>query len=657
MSVLIDYLQTLIDDFRGAWLNIEASDVPKINALLSQNVSYLPGQVKKRFGFLPILTPGDAILALQDWLPHTFSDYTHLVAFLSSSGSHAGVSLYNFVTAAYQTLYTPASVPAAVGAFFAGNGPRLYISTFDVNGRGSDLGRVFSTPSLLSSIAATDKLFLPPTQAVPTMTVNTFGTPATPALTAGPHRFGYLVTYRDGHVTSPSPVDGGNNFKYQTFTADGVSTYLFHLNGALLPASVSGIQPIMTTTDNLSRFYAIPGTAFLLTGPSGFPSFFAVNINITDEDLAADGEDVTPLFNQITQTQVGTGPFSPSVIGEYNNRLFYVTIDASNLPVVYISEEDAYQQITADQHGVYLPGNRSITTAFVLYNTLYILGPHWTYSSQDTGDVPVLWPTPKLVDGAIGTLAPRGVTVNAGRGFAWIADVDGLYVFEGGSFSARPVSYYQKPDWARINWNVAGTLQIIDNKDTKQVKVLAALDSATTPSHILTWDYTRGLNPEDVNYSLDSLVNYPLGAIAVMQNDTTKRLETWIASSDQTKDIRREAASTDTTPYRDGTGDAIASTYQTSLLPKMTARILQHHGDHLRLQGSGVVDITVKTLDGGREIPLAVILEATAPAQLYIRKYHALSEAVSLTISNTGLDSYFILSQIIHYFSSWVMLR
>src|SRR5262249_33695959 len=145
-------------------------------------------------------------------------------------------------------------------------------------------------------------------------------------------------------------------------------------------------------------------------------------------------------------------------------------------------------------------------------------GPNWTYAFEDTGDVPVTWPSARLVDGFIGTQAPRGFTVNASTGLGWCAHTTGLYVFQGGAFNPLPVSYMNAPDWARINWAQAAKLQVVDDKDKQRVYVLAALDANTSPSHLLTFDYTNGMTTETIKYSLWNIAGYLPGSICIVQN-------------------------------------------------------------------------------------------------------------------------------------------
>ncbi len=641
MSLFADFQSVVVEAFKGPWQLLEPSDIPIDHAILAQNVEYLPGLVKSRTGYGSAITVGHGVASCRDWITLGFNGPENWLAYLDVTGEVRKINLADSTTI---DLFAAAGSP--VGAAFVPAGPRLYIATFDINGLGTDEGHVSSNFSAFTGLY-TEVLFAPPIQAVPA--VADLGVAGN--VTAGLHRVGYLITTYNGFTTSPSPIDSNGNFAYATWTAAGAQQAIFTLT-ATFPSYAQGIQVIMTTTTELDTWFIVPGTQVAVPGGSTFT--VSTLIDISDDDLAATATSAANFFNLLTE--INGGPIKPSYILEYNNRMVYVARDKVGVPSVYVSDEDAYQSLTPDQHVIYIPGSRLVTSAFTLYRTLYMLGPHWTYGSQDNGDVPVQWAPPALVDGSIGTLSPLGVAVNASRGFAWIADTDGLYLFSGGAYASRPVSYYQRADWQRINWAKAGVVQVVDNKETKKVHVIAPLDSAVNPSHILTWDYTQGTTPETVNYSLDNIQSFSLGAIAVVQNDTNKRLETWVASRDSGTPALRQRLTTESTPYSDN-GHAIQAVYQTSLLPDTTAAVLQHHGDQFRLQGSGNTLVSASTLDGGRVFSLTAVLEATSPAKWFMRRYHALSEGMTLTFSTSGDGDWFQLSGLNHFYSPYMLHR
>ncbi len=92
-------------------------------------------------------------------------------------------------------------------------------------------------------------------------------------------------------------------------------------------------------------------------------------------------------------------------------------------------------------------------------------------------------------------------------------------------------------------------------------------------------------------------------------------------------------------------------------MPGVDNTLFQHHADSMRLQGQGMTKITATTLDGGRSVDVPVVLEASSPAALVTRKYHLLSEGVTLLFQTQAPGDWFQLSEIIHWYSPWVIHR
>jgi hypothetical protein len=232
-----------------------------------------------------------------------------------------------------------------------------------------------------------------------------------------------------------------------------------------------------------------------------------------------------------------------------------------------------------------------------------------------------------------------------------------LYLFSGGAFGTFPISYYQTPDWNRINWEgAATTVQIVDNRDHKRVHVIAPLDGATSPNFIMTWDYSRGLDPQSINYSLDSITGYNPSSIAVVQSPTTNHLSDWFGPSSTTQPIIARNIGVEPNPYSD-LGQPILSLYQTALLPPLQAATMRHSADHLRLTGQGNCYFTVRGLDGQPTVLPPVQLTEGYPAKLYYERYDMISEVATVTLTTIDLNSWFQLSQLTHYYSLFTLQR
>lgn len=507
-------------DFGGAWTYQDAPDIPPSAGLSATNVEFLTGQVSTRKGFATAYAHGNASTALYNWLGPLGS---LVLWYRVLDDSIRYINLSSPSPAALVTTLTGGH------AFIAANaGSRLYTAIFNTSQAGVT-GRVFSYQS---ATFVSDTLFQPPITYTPSAPTE----PGAGVITAGTHKLGYLIEYRSGFITAPSPSTSGSpgstRFSPVSFTAAGSKNAQWTLN-TTWPTGAVKVHVIMTTTTNTSRYYFVPGANAAVTG--GSPGSISPTFSISDDDLIATAREATEHMFFNTQTTGGTAPFNPAFVVQYGDRMVYgSTISdgvGNNNSCLYISNKNAYQEVTTDQHTYQLPGSIDIVTAQSLNGTLYIFGPHWTYGTIDNGDVPATWAAARLVDGRRGTLAIRGVEASPSGQFLWVADSSGLYVFDGGVYPLLPVSYNQTDIWERINWAAKHTVQVKDDARKKIVHVAVPLDSATSPSHILSWDYTKGVSPAKVDFAIREFNDFPIGAIEIVQNYTSKRQELWLTGN------------------------------------------------------------------------------------------------------------------------------
>jgi hypothetical protein len=403
----------------------------------------------------------------------------------------------------------------------------------------------------------------------------------------------------------------------------------------------------MSPVSNQSRFFFVPGANAVVVG--GTTHSVTIAFSIEDGDLIAFGREATYYLLLATQTTAGAAPFNPYVALPYSDRMVYVTTINDSLGnavgSIIVSEKGFYEEMSLDQHLLHLPGRLDITTVLSIGGTLFIFSPYGTYSTIDNGDVPVAWPAPTLVDGEKGTLAIRGAELAPAGDYAWVADQGGLYYFNG-HYPDNPVSYYQASDWDRINWNAAHTIQIKDDATQNTVFVLVPLDGATTPSHVMSWDYTNGFEPSKVDYSLNFIREYSLGAIETVSNTLSgavsaaaKHRELWLASSAAAVVLRKNTAS-DTAPYRDN-GQGILASWESGPFPGKNARgqNFLHHGADYRIRGIGSAQITVYGLDRIRARSLDSITLAESPGREWHRGFYVMSEGCSHRITSNLLRS------------------
>lgn len=627
--------------------------VPLSNGLLAKNCEFFgDGSVITRFGNSRVFLPTDNVRSMINWLPIVSGAPQNLLVWLAQG---TGVKLTSLASpGAGTTIMTQAT---AVAASFQPQGARLYAGFMNANGIGVAAGQVYDR-----TLGVADPLFAPPMTTVPVVTtaVN-IGS----LLTPGAKNFGYMVKTRTGFISLPSPVTStsNNTFVPVTYTVGPTDSVVQIQLAATWPSYASGIFLVCTTTANPNQYFIIPaagsadGSYPVTGGTSTTLNMFLASV--TDDYITNNYLDASQYFNQLSQTIAGTSPLNPSVIFSYGQRMCYVALDENGVSCLFVSDPGNPQSVNAAFGRVYLPGNVTITTAYALGRTLYIEGPHWTYSTTDNNGLPSTWAQPEQVDGLIGTVGPFGVSVVASQTYAWIADDTGFWLFSG-AFPDRPVSYYQQGDWNRINFGQPAKIFVVDDKANLRVHVYAPLDGATDITHRLTWDYSlrasdsAGINiaPEQVKYSLDDFQSYTPGAACIVQSNTARRSEVWMGSTNTGQYVLRQNGSSDTNPYRDDTA-AVDSKYQTALLPKGSniGQVYQHHGDHIRATGS-VARLTAYALDGSVSAGPFTLAVSALPAAEILQQYYLLSEGCSVQLDNGNVvDGWFKWAGATHYYT------
>ncbi len=624
--------------FGGAWLLPDAASVTLAHGFLSENVVFVPGQVGTRLGFSLAYDAGESMTAMFNWI----SSLGNLLLWYRSTDN--SVQMIDIESPAATTII--AGDLLGYGAIFSDAGARAYVAFFGaVSGAqaGASGARVISyqTGGFVS-----DYCFQPPITYVPSSPTE----PTTGTITAGAHNMGYRIEYRSGFFTRPSPDSGigtpnSSTFTPVVFTASGGANAAWTLNTAW-PVGAVAVHLMMTPVSSPAQYIMIPGASADIVG--GTTQSVTITFDISDDLLFANGTDATQSLFFMTNTVANVPQIYPSAVISHGNRMTYITTVTDNVGnesgAVYVSAQNAYQEITPDTSLIQLPGLKDLITAISLDGTYYMFGPQWCYRTIDNGSEPSTWGAPLLVDGRHGTLSKRGAVVSPSGTYAWVASQDGLYFFQG-AFGSLPISYYDQPDWDRINWDVAECLDITDDPSVKKVYVLAALDSATSPSHLLTWDYTNGFDPTQVMYSLDSIQSYDLGSMVVVKNGLSgmpagvaQKKELWLGSSAAAPILRRNSFN-DIDPYLDN-GFPIFASYETSLFPHIGARsrgssgeVYQHHGADYRVKGVGPVQIVTYTLDHAQEYDLALIQLELKPGILVHRSFDMIGEGVSHRIS------------------------
>lgn len=642
-----EYQSSTITDFRGPWTRVEASDVPSEGALLAENVEWDPGQVRSRYGFTSLFAAGEPMGAMCDWIKgyDGATPTGRAMTFINPTTNKARIAP-NLSSYSALDLFTLSNM---VTADFAFGGTRQYIAPLKADGTSAGQCRVVQ---IYGSAVQVDKAFMGGLSASLTVAETT----TAGYTTAGAKRFAYRIESRTGMVGPLCPIVGGV-FTPVEVTLTGSKTVNLSVN-TTWPTEAFKVYFCVAVSANLNDWFQIPGDGVAVPGGSAYTANFI--FNISDDDASANGIlRVTDEQTILTQDTSGAGPFDPFNVIEIGDRMGYMAT-VNGIDTLFVSVANKHQVIPPDLNTITLPGFRRMTTGAMLLNSLWIIGPKWTYATSDTAVNPVEWQPPRLVDGAIGTPSPLGVSANPSQGYMWVASTGGLYLFNG-AYPDKPASYYVSDWWNRIDWSSPALVAVKDFPHLQKVCVKAplkvALDgSSPAGTYLLMFDYTRGTDYDKIAFAPWYFTNFTPGAVEYGLNPTTNLQEIWVAAANSTNAnvYRQKNTATDASPFPDDMGYA-PSRYQTALSPEIrkrgVGRLWQHHGAHLRISGSGGVNLTLYGLDGLKSAILRPIALDQLPGQEYLRRGHVLSEASSLLVETNAAGSYFILSAVQNYFS------
>jgi hypothetical protein len=149
----------------------------------------------------------------------------------------------------------------------------------------------------------------------------------------------------------------------------------------------------------------------------------------------------------------------------------------------------------------------------------------------------------------------------------------------------------------------------------------------------------------------------------MVQNQTTKHVEPWVAPSSNSYSILRANLGNETNPYRD-VAAPIDSAWEYAPVPRgMQGNIVMHHGAQMRIRGSGGstlnarVKFTAYSVDHAQSAgPFNLLLTADPDAEL-LQRFYINNEYCSGLIESTELDGWFNLSRVDHYYTLGVPTR
>lgn len=449
---------------------------------------------------------------------------------------------------------------------------------------------------------------------------------------AGTHLVGCCYETDSGFVTPPGNI--------QVIVCDG-TTNLSITNAPVGPAGTAkrrfllsqSIQDYDGNTEGYEMFFVPDGEIINNVDTT-------ITLNAFDEDLQITA-DYT--FDQLEEIPAGVS------LGKYDVRLV-VCGPNDNSSVVWISNDTEPESFNAAAGFVVCDPfeTEGVRNSIEYRGSLYLFkgNPGHTYQTTDNGYDPSTWDCPR-VDSAIGAdincVSQFVDSKGANADFFLVADNAGLFVFNGSYQNDFPLSWKVKNWWERINKAYMNSVQLVLDPTTFRIYISVPLDTATSPSHILVADYSKGLDYENIRWNIWNSAEFAVQSITVDLSNTTKKNSLKVAG--------RAGNIYDQIPaqYNDN-GTAIDNYFVSALVYDEPNWIHHYAAIGLKMAGSGVLALTGYTLDYPTTSQILTSLTlANNPNREYLIDVNITNEKACFKARLNSADKYFRCREYIFY--------
>lgn len=629
-----------ITNLRGMWSALagQRKGTPT-RASYAANVRINPGALDSRPGTSAVLAASAQVTGIHNWI----SPSANLVI-LNSGGD---VIRYEQSTDASTTLK---SLGAGYYQSVADLDTRLFIAGYSSNGGGVEC---FVHDGEVDPSVHMDSAFGLPLTGITSATATDGGAGL---CTAGTHYLGIVFQNRTGFKTYPCPISAVSQFipVSCTLSASGRTiSFALEINTPTDAGGNSALYVIMTRADNPNKYFWVPDVETSIPAETtGWTHTFS--ISISDEDLAqADSAD--DQFDVVAHRSIiGADkiPFKVPFVTAYGGRMVYGVSDPYNAALkagtIMVSEIDDAQFVTFDRNNLAMPNGRAIAYAFTVGTTtdLYLTGDKWTARVTDNGDYPSTWARPVMISDSLGAPFPNCVCNRTAGNYAWVASEVGLFRFDG-AYTPLPITYLCSDIWKRINWTAAYAIKVEDDVPAAKVYVSLPLDAATTCTHLLVVDYTRGMDYDSCDITVDTFpANF--SSIGMVKESATDRSVLWIGPA-----AAGNIVHFDPTTHNDE-GVAIDCIWESGLIRspnEMESHYIRFGNLHTWVRGSGDMAVRVFGQDRATGVaPADLVLQAN-PSVDQFSKFN-LNPVRNYTVRyfTNAIDAWFSLSGFTPYF-------
>ena len=459
--------------------------------------------------------------------------------------------------------------------------------------------------------------------------------PDTGIITIGTHLLSYAFETSSGFITEPAPFIALDYFGANAFEI------------TVLPTGPAGTVARWLLVTKAIEFRADLGEPFDVSEDSvrRFPLFFAVRIgnNTTttyslsfyDENLI-DSADY--LYTRLNPIPAGVG------LLDYKGRMisYGEFTDPSLVRVSEIGEPESFDETSgfiitdpSDNTGV-----RCVTE---FRDNLFVFKRQRGQMTQDNQLSASTWPVVNF-EKSIGTeqygiAAVMDAKGSSSDGFL-LASLNGLYFFNG-VFADPELSYKILDLWNRINENYFHLVQVVNDPINARIYVLVPLDGSTTVSHIIFGDYSDGLDPFKIKWSLWEFANDPTSLLVYTDfTSDIPSIVTRISNLVKILTLNIGVQGSDD-------GNAIDSYIE---LPQVRLFDGISHFNRVRVRGYGPGTLVFTAYGEDKTIsvsPVNLTINSATPGKEYAQLMNLVSEQCRLKVRCAVLNEKFILNKIV----------
>jgi hypothetical protein len=445
---------------------------------------------------------------------------------------------------------------------------------------------------------------------------------ATGHLDAGTHLIAVCYETDTGFITPPGEVaevetDGTQSVDLTVIPVGPTGTAKRHV------LCSQAIQDYNGNTLGYEMFFVPNGTI-----SDNVTTTFSVNIY--DEELITSA-DYT--FDQLEELPAGCS------LGKYQTRLV-ICGPNTNASLVYISKDTEPESFSSLSGFLVCDPfeTEGIKNCLEFRDTLYLFkgNPGHTYATQDNGYDPSTWDCPRI-DSAIGAdlqgVAQFTDSKGSNSDFFVVADVSGLYYFNGAYSKQFPLSWKIQKIWDRINKLYMNAVKVVLDPTSFRIFLCVPLDSATTPSHILVADYADGLDADNIKWHIWNSAAFACQSIAINLDSTTKKnVLTVCGTSNVYKQVPAQ--------YNDE-NSAIDYYFISASMYEEENWIHHFSGIGLNISGVGTLTCTTYTKDLAVSAAGPSLILSATPGRQYLLPINVQNEKCAFKLRINTIDKYF----------------